>query len=111
MTYFKLFKNKLGRLGLASVLSIFLVAGAATGCAPNTTPQPEPGPVVQQPQIDEKAIMDDYNKLIADNAQPKDIFEFLNKNVKSLSKDNITTIINELEKLQEANLSKLEEKF
>lgn len=111
MTYFKLFKSKIGRLGLVSVLSVFLIAGTAVGCTPKAAPQPEPGPVVQQPQIDEKAIMDEFKKIIADNAKPVEIFDFMNENANALSKENVSIILGDLEKLQRDSLSKLEEKF
>jgi len=113
MTNFKLFREKLGPLGLLSVLSIFLITGVATGCNPSTGPNIEPSPVpaVQEPQVDEKAILEAYNKLMTTSPQPKEVFEFLDQNVKKLSKEKVASMINDLEKLQKDHLPKLEERF
>jgi hypothetical protein len=109
VTNFKFNRKKLARLGLVSVLSVFLTTGLLTGC---TSPeQATPGPVVQEPQINEAAIMDSYKKLIESSAEPKAVFEFLDENAKDLSKENVALIVNGLEKLQKEYLPKLEEKY
>jgi hypothetical protein len=110
MTNLKFNKKKLARLGLISVLSVFLITGLLTGCTSPEQVTP-PGPVVQEPQINETAIMDSYKKLIESGAEPKAGFEFLDENAKDLSKENVALIVNGLEKLQKEYLPKLEEKY
>jgi hypothetical protein len=111
MTYLKFCDKKLVKLGLVSVIAVFLLTGLLTGCTSKTNQDIETGPVVQEPQINETTIMDHYKRLLANNAQPKDVFEFLNENAKVLSKENVALIINDLEKLQKEYLPKIEEKY
>lgn len=111
MTNIKFNKKKLARLGLISVLSVFLITGLLTGCTSNTEPVTPPSPVVQETQIDEAAIMVNYKKLIESGTEPKAVFEFLNENAKVLSKENVTLIVNGLKKLQKEYLPKLEGKY
>jgi hypothetical protein len=110
VTNFKFNKKKSARLGLVSVLSVFLITGLLTGCTSPEQVAP-PGPVVQEPQNNEAAIMDSYKKLIENSAEPKAVFEFLDENAKHLSKENVALIVNGLEKLQKEYLPKLEEKY
>lgn len=110
MTNIKYNKKKLARLGLISILSVFLITGLLTGCTSPEQVAP-PGPVVQEPQNNETAIMDSFKKLIESGAEPKAVFEFLDKNAKDLSKENVALIVNGLEKLQKEYLPKLEEKY
>lgn len=116
MTYFKLYGKRFAKLGLVSVISAFLIAGLVTGCTASDNAGVDNGavgqkPSVQEPQVDKKAVMDEYNKLIANNTQPKEIFDFMDKNIKALTKEDAASIINQLEKLQMDYLPKMEEKF
>jgi hypothetical protein len=104
-------KKSIRKLGLISILSVFLIVGLLTGCTSNPGPVTSPDPVIQEPQIDEAAIMDNYKKLMEGGTEPKLIFEFLNENAKVLSKENVALITNELEKLQKEYLPKLDEKY
>ena len=111
MTHLTFNKNILVRLGLISVISVFLIATLLTGCTPNADPGTKPDPVVQEPKVDEAAIMDSYKKLIESGAEPKAVFEFLDENAEDLSKENVVLIVNGLEKLQKEYITKLEEKL
>jgi uncharacterized protein YfcZ (UPF0381/DUF406 family) len=111
MTTFKFKNKKLVKLGLISVLSAFLIAGSLTGCTTSPKPEVNPAPSVQEPQIDNTAMMDSYKKLIANDAQAKEVFEFLDENAKVLTKENVALIINDLEKLQTEYLPEMDEKF
>lgn len=111
MTNIKFNKKRLARLGLISVLSVFLITGLLTGCTSSPGQVTPPGPVVEEPKVDETAIMDNHKKLIESGAEPKAVFEFLNENAKELSKENVALIVNGLEKLQKEYLFKLEEKY
>ena len=111
MTNMKFYKRRLAKLGLISLLSVFLLTGLLTGCTSNTNQETPPEPVVQEPQNDQAVIMESYEKLIESGAEPKAIFEFLDTNAKVLSKENAALIINGLEKLQKEYLPKLDEKY
>ncbi|MDF2531235.1 MAG: hypothetical protein K0Q65_816 [Clostridia bacterium] len=111
MTFFKLINKKFVKLGLISALSAFLIAGSLTGCTASTKPDIDPAPSVEEPQVNDAAIMEDYKKLIENSVQPKEVFEFLDENAKVLTKENVALIMNDLEKLQKEYLPKLEEKY
>jgi ribonucleotide reductase alpha subunit len=66
---------------------------------------------VQEPQNNDAVIMDNYKKLIESEAKPQDVFAFLDENAKALSKESTAIIVNDLEKLQNEYLLKLEEKY
>ncbi|MDF2592659.1 MAG: hypothetical protein K0S75_2125 [Clostridia bacterium] len=111
MKKFIIYKSKIVKLVLISVLSVFLIGSLLTGCASNVNQGTQPDPVVQEPQNNDAVIMDNYKKLIESEAKPQDVFAFLDENAKALSKESTAIIVNDLEKLQNEYLLKLEEKY
>lgn len=111
MRNLKLYKKKLAKLGIISVMSVFLVGGLLTGCTSNTDQGAKPAPTVQEPQNYDAVIMDNYEKLIERGAEPKEVFEFLDEYANALSKENVALIVNDLEKLQKEYIGELEEKY
>jgi hypothetical protein len=104
-------KKSIRKLGLISILSVFLIVGLLTGCTSSQGPVAPPDPIVQEPQNDEAAIMDNYKRLMESATEPKAIFKFIDENAKVLSEENVALIINGIEKLQKEYLSKLDEKY
>jgi hypothetical protein len=104
-------KKSIRKLGLISILSVFLIVGLLTGCTSSQGPVALPDPIVQEPQNDEAAIMDNYKRLVESATEPKAIFKFLDENAKVLSEENVALIINGIEKLQKEYLPKLDEKY
>jgi hypothetical protein len=104
-------KKSIRKLGLISILSVFLIVGLLTGCTSSQGPVALPDPIVQEPQNDEAAIMDNYKRLVESATEPKAIFKFLDENAKVLSEENVALIINGIEKRQKEYLPKLDEKY
>jgi hypothetical protein len=56
-------------------------------------------------------VMPEFMALVGENSKPDAIIEFMGKNIASVSKDNASKMLEELEKSQKNHLPELEEKY
>ncbi|AFS79753.1 hypothetical protein Curi_c27600 [Gottschalkia acidurici 9a] len=59
----------------------------------------------------QKKIMLDFDNLLKSDSEADTIIKFIDKNASNISKENLTIMINELEKIQKNNLTTFEEKY
>lgn len=120
------------------MITLGVSAVVVTGCSSVTTPVSDPinteisDSNTKEEELGDKAIgnqeegkeevdnnapvesdyMDEFNILLNDAATtPKELFEFMNKNISSLSKEDITTALVKTEAMQKTYLSVLENQF
>lgn len=93
------------------ILSISILSGCLFDSG-----SPESEKLVQTPATvpetkDETQIVTDFNQLLGKNPQIGEIIAFIDANVADLSSEKLTTMIEELEAIQEQGLVGLEEKY
>ncbi len=101
-------------LGMSTV--VLVGAGLLTGCTTmagsgngNGNPPDKNPPVVEENKQDK--IMPEFAALVAGNPKPDAIIEFIGNYIASVSRDNASTMLGELEKAQKNYLVKLEKKY
>lgn len=101
-------------LGMSTV--VLIGAGLLTGCTAiinddtigNKADDKNP-PAVEENKQDK--IMSEFIALMGENPNPDAIIKFIDKNIASVSKDNASKMLEELEKAQKNYLVKLEDKY
>lgn len=93
---------------LAIGVSAFMLVG--TGVLAGCTPVEGPRPAIEQGDQQSK-LMTEYKELTKSNPKADALFAFLDQNSTSLSKENTTRILFELEKVQQKALGELENRY
>lgn len=104
----------------AAVLTVTIAAlGLLVGCSEKVTPKQD-SPVLSQPAQNtpaatssdkQKNVMDEFKAMVAKNATLPEMISFVSKNISSVSSENASGMVVQLEELQKKYLPKLEEKY
>ena len=106
--------NLLNRKVFLRLILILLALGMSlmVGCVNNdSNVKNEEKKKVDVKAHNQKKIMLDFDNLLKSDSEADTIIKFIDKNVSNVSKENLTIMINELEKIQKNNLTTFEEKY
>lgn len=101
--------------GMSTV--VIIGTGLLAGCTTVPDSTGEPGSKVEDknpPAIEENKqdkIMPEFMSLVREKSKPDAIIEFMDENIAEVSKDNVSIMLEELEKAQISHLPVLEEKY
>lgn len=100
-------------LGMSTV--VIIGAGLLSGCtAPEENKSVDKAADKNPPAVEENIqdkIMPEFAALVGENPKPDVLIEFIDKNIARVSRENVSTMLEELEKSQKNNLLKLEDKY
>lgn len=103
-------------ISLSMSAIVLIGAGLLTGCATmikddigGNKAEDKNSPAMQENKEDK--FMPDFIALAGENPKPDVIIEFMDKNIASVSKENASIMLEELEKAQKNYLVKLEDKY
>lgn len=100
--------NKLSKkLFILATTGLFLFAA---GCASGKIQAPESKQQAVGNTMEQK-LMNDFTVLVGQNAAIQDVIRFIDDNLASMPQDKASAMINELEKMQQAKLPALQDKF
>lgn len=90
------------------LFSILLIIGIVSGC---TNKNANTNLMTGKSELEQRAIINSFNKLIQDGSNEKDVINFIKQNIASVSKENASTLVLGLEDLQKQKLAEEQKYF